>query len=300
MQGRRCAFNPVVVLLALIITAMLVAAFHFRKNSDALWQIVSEKCVPNLQREGQPMPCQKVDLARGYATLKDLKGPLQYLLIPVVKTTGIESPQLLDPATANYIALAWQERHLLAQRRAKPIKDRMLSLAINAQYGRTQNQLHIHISCLRPDVRQRLDVLAASLNDQWQTETLRKHRYLLRTLTTPELLQQSAFIRLATEVPNARNAMGKYGLAVASLSDGRLVLMAIERNWLLFNSGSAEELQDHSCKLLRPINEAAQAPPFNPQVKTYAFFAAAAALTITVKASAFSDAPPTNAPSISG
>lgn len=257
MQGSRRAFSLIVMMFALVITAMLIAAFHFKKNADALWQIVSEKCVPNLQQKGQPVPCQNVDLARGYATLKDLNGPLQYLLIPVAKTTGIESPQLLKPATPNYFDFAWRERHLLAQRRVAPIEDSALSLAINAEYGRTQNQLHIHISCLRPEVRQRLDALARTLNDQWQTETLRKHRYLLRTLTASELAQQSAFIRLATEVPNARSEMGKYGLALASLADGRLVLMAIERNWLLLNSGSAEELQDHSCKILAPIKKAA-------------------------------------------
>nr|MBA2817678.1 CDP-diacylglycerol pyrophosphatase [Candidatus Pantoea persica] len=36
--------------------------------------------------------------------------------------------------------------------------------------------------------------------------------------------------------------MGKYGLA----------LLALERNWLLLNRGSAEELQDHDCVILQP------------------------------------------------
>lgn len=256
MQGSRHAFSLITCLLALVITAMLIAAFHFKRNSDALWQIVSEKCVPHLQQTGQPKPCEHVDLAQGYAMLKDRNGPLQYLLIPLAKTTGIESPQLLNPTTPNYFSFAWAQRHLLAQRYAAPITDNILSLAINAEYGRTQNQLHIHISCLRPDVRQRLDALAPRLNSEWQTETLHNHRYLLRTLTTGELAQQSAFMQLAAEVPNARHEMGKYGLALASLADGRLVLMALERNWLLLNSGSAEELQDHSCKLLRPIKKA--------------------------------------------
>lgn len=257
MRASRRVISLIIILFALIITAMLIAAAHFKKNSDALWQIVSEKCVPNLQQTGRPAPCQRVVLAQGYAMLKDINGPLQYLLIPTTKTSGIESPSLLNPTTPNYFLFAWQQRHALAQRRKAPIDDNALSLAINAEYGRTQNQLHIHISCLRPDVRQRLDTLAPSLNEQWQTATLRKHRYLLRTLTRAELARQSPFIRLATEVPLARGEMGKYGLAMASLTDGRLVLMAIERNWLLMNSGSAEEVQDHSCKMLPPVKKAA-------------------------------------------
>ncbi|MBK5016804.1 MULTISPECIES: CDP-diacylglycerol diphosphatase [Pantoea] len=257
MPTNRRATRLVAALLALAAVGMLAAALHFKKNSDALWQIVSEKCLPHQQNSGDPAPCQRVDQPHRYAMLKDMNGPLQYLLIPLDKITGIESPRLLQPATPNYFALAWHERTLLAQRRGSPIADRVLSLAINSQYGRTQNQLHIHLSCLRPDVRQQLDQLTPQLGGQWQELMLRKHRYWLRTLTAGELTQQSAFIRLADERPQARTEMGKYGLALAELSDGRLVLMAIERNWLLLNSGSAEELQDHACQLIAPIKKAA-------------------------------------------
>ncbi|WP_337013751.1 CDP-diacylglycerol diphosphatase [Pantoea sp. AS142] len=257
MPTNRRAASRVAILLVLLIVGMLAAAIHFKKNSDALWQIVSEKCVPHQQSRGEPGPCQRVDLPHRYAMLKDLHGPLQYLLIPLDRITGIESPQLLQPAAPNYFALAWHERTLLAQRRGSPVDDWALSLAINAQYGRTQNQLHIHLSCLRPDVRQQLDHLTPQLTAQWQSTTLRKHRYWLRALTPAELTQQSAFIRLADERPEARTEMGKYGLALAELGDGRLVMMAIERNWLLLNSGSAEELQDHACQLIPPIKKAA-------------------------------------------
>ena len=257
MPTNRRATRLVAVLLALIVVGMLAAALHFKKNSDALWQIVSEKCLPHQRSSGDPAPCQRVDQPHRYAMLKDMNGPLQYLLIPLDKITGIESPRLLQPTTPNYFALAWHERTLPAQRRGSPIADRVLSLAINSQYGRTQNQLHIHLSCLRPDVRQQLDQLTPQLGGQWQQLTLRKHRYWLRALTADELIQQSAFIRLADERPQARTEMGKYGLALAELSDGRLVLMAIERNWLLLNSGSAEELQDHACQLITPIKKAA-------------------------------------------
>lgn len=257
MPTNRRATRLVAVLLVLVIVGMLGAALHFKKNSDALWQFVSEKCLPHQQSSGEPAPCQRVDLLHHYAMLKDMHGPLQYLLIPLDKITGIESPRLLQPATPNYVALAWHERTLPAQRRGSPINDRVLSLAINSQYGRTQNQLHIHLSCLRPDVRQQLDQLTPQLSGRWQSITLRKHHYWLRALTSDELNQKSAFIRLADELPEARTEMGKYGLALAELSDGRLVLMALERNWLLLNSGSAEELQDHTCQLIAPIKKAA-------------------------------------------
>lgn len=257
MQSGHRAVGLITFLLVVVIGGMLIAALHFKKNADALWHIVSEKCLLNQQSRGEPAPCQRVDLQHRYAMLKDIHGPLQYLLIPLDKISGMESPQLINAATPNYFAFAWRERQLLAQRHGSPINDRVLSLAINAQYGRTQNQLHIHLSCLRPDIRQQLDQLTPQLNAQWQTAMLRNHRYGLRALTPAELAQQSVFIRLADEVPQARTAMGKYGLALASLPDGRLVLMAIERNWLLLNRGSAEEVQDHDCQLIPPIKKAA-------------------------------------------
>lgn len=250
MQGRNHTLNLIIVLLAVVIVGLILAAARLRNNSDALWQIISEKCVPAMQQKGTPGPCQKVDFAQGYVTLKDINGPLQYLLMPVAKITGIESPAVLDPATPNLFAAAWRERALLAQKRGAPVDDSALSLALNSEYGRTQNQLHIHISCLKPDIRQRLNRLAPSLDNHWRAESLQNHRYLMRALTRAELAQQSAFIRLATEVPVARNNMGKYGLALAALPDGRLVLMAVERNWLKLNRGSAEELQDHRCGIL--------------------------------------------------
>ncbi|ORM62556.1 CDP-diacylglycerol diphosphatase [Pantoea rodasii] len=250
MQGSRRTLKLLTVCLLVLIVGLIISAFHFQKNSNALWQIISEKCVPNQARSGNPAPCQQVNTAQGYVTLKDLNGPLQYLLMPIEKITGMESPIILEPTTPNLFAAAWLHRSLLAKKRGAPIADSALSLAINAQYGRTQNQLHIHISCLRPDVRQRLDALSPKLDEQWQPATLRKHRYLIRTLSTAELAQRSVFIRLATEVPNARSEMGKFGLALVELPDGRLALLALERNWLMLNSGSAEELQDHQCQIL--------------------------------------------------
>ena len=249
MLARR-TLQLLTAMLVLLIIGLIAGAIHFKKNSDALWQILNEKCVPNMASSGKPAPCAEVNRAQGYVTLKDRNGPLQYLLMPTEKITGMESPIIIAPTTPNLFADAWQQRSLLAQKHGAPIADSALSLAINAQYGRTQNQLHIHISCLRTDVRQQLDGLAATLNENWQPATLLKHRYLVRTLSNEELAQQSAFIRLANEVPHARTEMGQYGLALAALPDGRLALLALERNWLKLNSGSAEELQDHKCQIM--------------------------------------------------
>src|ERR1700757_2680511 len=72
-----------------------------RGDSDALWTIVHDQCVPHEQRASDPAPCALVDLSgggdRGYVVLKDPVGATQFLLIPTARVTGIESPALLEP-----------------------------------------------------------------------------------------------------------------------------------------------------------------------------------------------------------
>jgi CDP-diacylglycerol pyrophosphatase len=250
MSVPACFLKIVTAVITVVLIALAFAAWRFHHNGNALWQIISQQCVPGQQKNSNPSPCQRVDMAQGYVTFKDRNGPLQYLLMPVARISGIESAALSNPATPNFFALAWQQRSLLSQRRGAPIPDSALSLAINSEYGRTQNQLHIHISCLRPDVRRQLDRLMPQLNAHWQPVTLNQHPWLVRSLSLAELEQQSSFIRLMQEVPQTQQEMGKYGLALATLPDGRLVLMAIERNWLRMNRASAEALQDHRCTIL--------------------------------------------------
>lgn len=251
MQKRVRLLIAVVISVIVIAASLIFMVSEHNNNSDALWKIVSQKCVPNQQQNNDPAPCRQVDLRDGYVVLKDRVGPLQFLLIPVDKITGIESPTLLNPSTPNFFAAAWRARHYMKEKRGQTIDDSMVAVAINSLRGRTQNQMHIHISCLKPDIRQRLNSLDASLTSQWQSEQLGDHPYQVRALTRDELINTSPFIRVANELPGAREEMYKYGIAIASLPDGRKALMVIKRNLLLLNRGSAEELQDHNCSILK-------------------------------------------------
>lgn len=135
----------------------------------------------------------------------------------------------------------------------QPVPDRAVSLAINSRTGRTQNHFHIHISCIRPDVREQLDKNLANISSRWLPLPggLRGHEYLARRVTESELVQRSPFMMLAEEVPEARKHMGSYGLAMVRQSDNSFVLLATQRNLLTLNRASAEEIQDHQCEILR-------------------------------------------------
>ncbi|MBC3380450.1 CDP-diacylglycerol diphosphatase [Serratia fonticola] len=244
--------------LCLSVTLLIIiaiAAYFWLKPShpDTLWHIVSQQCLPNQQKNHNPAPCAQVDEQAGFVVLKDRNGPLQYLLMPTAKITGIESPQVLKPDTANFFALAWQVRHFMADKLGKPIDDAAISLAINSEYGRTQNQLHIHISCLQPAVKSRLAQLQGDFSESWQPLPggLLGHDYLARRASAAELKQLGAFRLLTQGVEGARESMGNYGMAMTALPGGDFLLLAVKRNLWQLNLASAEEIQDHSCQVLQ-------------------------------------------------
>ncbi|NDJ55521.1 CDP-diacylglycerol diphosphatase [Enterobacteriaceae bacterium 4M9] len=243
----------VIIAAGLALVAVFAAWWLLTDNHpNALRHIALEQCVPNEQLHDNPAPCARVDLASGVVLLKDRNGPLQYLLMPTFRINGVESPLLLSADTPNYFWLAWQARGLMSERRGAPVPDAAISLTINSRLGRTQNHLHIHISCLRPDVRDMLNRSAVSPGSSWQPLAggFNNHEYLMRRVSAAELARRSPFMMLADDVPGAREHMGRFALALAQLPDGGFILLATERNLLQLNLASAEELQDHDCALL--------------------------------------------------
>ncbi|RUR93165.1 CDP-diacylglycerol diphosphatase [Pectobacterium polaris] len=239
---------PVVVLLI----AVLWWSFG-RGNSNALWEIVSEQCVPNQQRNGNPAPCLEVNLAEGYVLFDDRNGPYHDLLLPTDKISGIESPELLQPGIPNLFEQAWARRGRLSSEAGKPIRDDYLSLAINSRYGRTQNQLHIHIACLRPEIYQTLNQQFPTLSGDWKTLPVKinGHTYLAKNLTANELTQSDPFKTLDRYAQQRDESIGKYGLAMVSTPAGEKVLLASGLDVFNMSLGSVEEIQDFSCALAK-------------------------------------------------
>ncbi|WJV55259.1 CDP-diacylglycerol diphosphatase [Prodigiosinella aquatilis] len=244
--------------IAIMIFSLLFVLWFIlgRGNSNALWEIVSQKCVPNQQSNGNPAPCLNVDLKDGYALLKDLRGPYHDLLIPSTKITGIESPVLLQNNTPSFFAAAWNYRGYIVKEIGKPVKNEYLSLSINSQYGRSQNQLHIHISCLRPEVYYTLHEQSTAISTHWQPlgVELQGHKYLAIKLTTTDLTQSDPFKTLYRYVHRQDDSMGNYGLAVVFTPSGDPILLANRLDILDANRGSAEEIQDITCALVKENN----------------------------------------------
>lgn len=238
--------------LALIVAAAGATAAQANADPNALWTIVHEQCVPDQETDGIPAPCARVDLAageqRGYAVLKDLVGATQFLLIPTERIPGIESPALLTPDAPNYFAAAWDASTFVDGRAGVDIPRDWMSLAVNSAVARTQNQLHIHIDCVRDDVRETLSRRIAEVGPDWTPfpEPLMGHQYLAMTVEGDTLASANPIQLLA----NRSDDMGLETLVAvgAYLPSGRpgFVLLASRADTATGNPGAGEELQDHT------------------------------------------------------
>jgi CDP-diacylglycerol pyrophosphatase len=262
---RRPAFRarsaPLLALAAALVA--LTAVRGLAADPDALWKIVHDRCVANEERTGQAAPCALVDLQggaeRGYAVLKDLVGVAQYLLIPTARLGGIESPGLLAPDAPNYWEDAWQARRYVESRLPRKLARDEVGLAINSASGRTQAQLHIHVDCLRREVREALRAHEGDIGRGWSTPSLPLggHRYRAMRLDGDALGGVNPFTLLADGVPGARESMGDQTLVVvgASFGDGGegFYLLADRVDLLAGDRASGEELLDHDCAVAKAI-----------------------------------------------
>jgi CDP-diacylglycerol pyrophosphatase len=240
---------------ALAIAFGAVSAEHANADPNALWTIVHGQCVPDQEAHADPAPCALVDLdageQRGYVVLKDLVGATQFLVIPTQQITGIESPSLLAPDSTNYFAAAWRATSFVDARAGIDLPRDWLSLAINSAFGRTQNQLHIHVDCVRADVKNAVSRHVADITAQWARfpEPLAGHGYLAMTVAGDTLDATDPIQLVAQGVPGARDDMGAQTLVAvgAYLGDGRpgFVLLAGRADPAAGNVGAGEELQDH-------------------------------------------------------
>lgn len=254
----RRAIASVPILFVCLLLALAFSAHA--TNPDALWNIVHGECVPDQQQHGNPSPCTLVDLsggiARGYVVLKDRVGATQFLVLPTARIAGIESPQLLAAGAPDYMEDAWAARRFVRARAPGPFGREDLSLAVNSVYGRTQNQLHIHIDCLKPEVRAALLQWRSALSDNWQRfpALLAGHRYVARRLLSPDLSGTNPFLLLAESSSDARTHMGAFTLVATGAFFAHhpgFVLLADRADPSRGNPGSGESLQDHSCALAR-------------------------------------------------
>jgi CDP-diacylglycerol pyrophosphatase len=247
---------------ALVATAVVVAVIDAGiavADPNALWTIVHDKCVPDEQLHDNPVPCAMVDLSggkdmgqqTGYAVLKDLVGADQFLLIPTARIPGIESPALLAADAPNYFGDAWRARTFVDEGAGWTLPRDWVSLAINSAQARSQNQLHIHIDCVRADVRAALSDHAAQIGPGWTPlpVPLAGHPYQAMAVSGADLDGVNPFVALADGMAGARDTMGNRTLVVVGTlgPDGQpgFVMLTDQVDPATGDFAGGEELQDH-------------------------------------------------------
>lgn len=227
-------------------------------DSSALWHVVHDLCVTDARLTGLPAPCLAVDRRAGWAVLKAPGERTQVLLVPTTRVSGIESPKLLIPGRPNYWQAAWAARRWVEQRAGRAIPREKLGLVVNSVYGRSQDQLHIHVDCVRADVVAELKAHDDEIGPAWTPfpVSLAGERYRALRLIGAGLGERDPFKLLAAESPEVRAAMGAQTLAVigAQSANGSpgFVLLAAQGGRPENPDGHGETLLDHKCAVLGP------------------------------------------------
>ena len=227
------------------VAATLFAAAASCANRDALREIVQDQCLTHWRDQHSAAPCMEVHLEgaadAGYAVLADRKGGAHFLLIPTVTISGIESPALEAPGGPSYFQAAWRAHERLDTVIGRPVPARLVGLAVNPLHARGQDQLHIHIECLRPDVYEVLARQAGHISSSWSPVTLAGANYWVRS-TSADLDADDPFKLLASHPPEAGRGMSDYTLVVTGAPTA-------DRGFLMLASSSAagELLLDSAC-----------------------------------------------------
>jgi CDP-diacylglycerol pyrophosphatase len=227
---------------------------------NTLWEVVRNLCVPGQADFHDPQPCAEVDLEggieKGFAILRDPRGGTQFLLIPTRQIPGIESPIVREEQAANYFARAWEARKHIGEALHQDVPRDAIGLAINSAVSRSQGQLHIHISCIRPAALDALRKNERKIGEQWSLldAPLAGHRYIAMWITADDLSGFNVFRMLADKVPAAAQDMGDRTLVVVGMTrkDGTrgFVLLSNEVNKETGDQAFGEELLDRDCHIV--------------------------------------------------
>jgi CDP-diacylglycerol pyrophosphatase len=223
-------------LLALALLAACAPPPEPDTRPNALYHAM-RKCLAGAAPSGG---CTLVDRERGFVVIKDddRAKPLAWLIVPDVEVTGIEDSRALLPPVVEFWRHGWQVGSELL-----PAPPERRGLAINSRAGRSQDLLHIHVSCVDAAVARAL--AAAEIGPDWAAEpflTLAGDAYNVRRVAT---LDRSPFLLLA-ELPGARADMAGQSLGVIGAAGGGFYVVTDSTGPGVV--AEAEALLDEDCR----------------------------------------------------
>jgi CDP-diacylglycerol pyrophosphatase len=242
--------------IALGFSGLVLTQVVARADPSALWNIVHGQCVAHIEGGEGPGPCISVDLAggekAGVAILKDLAGEAQMLAIPTRRISGIEDPQMLTADAPNIFADAWKAKKDVEGRVHGSLSREQVAIAINSEWRRSQNQLHLHVDCVAKNVADALARFVSLADDAWREAPVKLsgRAYLIRRLDSVDFTDAEPIKLLAAGVDGAKTDMGDYSLAaVGATFDGKPGFILLADKLSPDGGGHAEDLEDHDCAI---------------------------------------------------
>jgi CDP-diacylglycerol pyrophosphatase len=244
----------VVVLCAAVAFAFPATPAGSGLGRGALWSVV-QTCVASHALTGAAFPCLEVNVSggdqRGYVILRAPFGRPDLILAPTRKTVGVEDPSLQSLGAPNYFEDAWNARSFLSNKSNRPLAHDDVALAVNSRLSRSQDQLHIHIGCVSPDMKQALQALAPKLPEgRWVRVGGPMSLGLWGRRVDGEILAGVNPFRLAAEVrSNETENRSQLTIVVAGvqLAKGRGGFVLLASYDSPSHSFSAETFLDPSC-----------------------------------------------------
>jgi len=240
------------VLISLLILAGAVGGVA-AADRDLLWGVV-KVCVANHELTGGAFPCLEVDttqgVARGFAVVRAPLQQTHVVVTPTARVAGIEDPALQSPDAPNYFADAWGARKYVLDSVERWVSEQDIGLAVNSRPGRSQDQLHIHVACLRHRYAQLLRQHGGGLStDKWTrlNFALRGRYYWAMLINSPDLPAVNIFRTAATLLRVSPGRMEDVTVVVVPRPGAGFYLLADQYSPGAMGKGHGEFLLDHAC-----------------------------------------------------
>ena len=249
------------------VLAILAGVFLFVPKPGAevqrgvLWRVV-QACVASHDLSGLAFPCLAVEteqgLKKGYVVLRAPFVRSHAIVAPTVRTVGIEASRLRGPEAPNYFQDAWASRSYATRGLAREPGRADLALAVNSRFGRSQDQLHIHVDCIRPKVRAALTSDAGTIAvGRWTHVRVMQYAplYWATAVEGDTLAGVNVFDLVADGLKINPDDMDEITIVVVGSDNvgGKpgFVVLARKRLSHVYDEAHGEALMDHSCPAFR-------------------------------------------------
>ena len=157
------------LVLACGVMALPVAA-SADPSRDVLWAAL-KTCVLAKTVANRTFPCLDVDLGGkdrpGSAVMRAPGEPTHLVVMPTDTVPGLEASVLRGPRGVAYWKAALAARPFVSDALKGRLPVAEVGLAVNSARGRSQDQLHIHLDCLRPSVLRAVTANARGVRGTW-------------------------------------------------------------------------------------------------------------------------------------